>query len=123
MKNSHPVRVPHGGHLFPQLIMQSLYTIGGEAGQSAMHEGSVPPGHPGFGGGGGVGVGGAGEGGEGGEGGTGGPGSIVVPISPNLMSENVARCGPPASDVEVWQGPALTHLVQEFTPSSHDMPV
>ena len=76
-------RRPHGGHLLPQLTTQSLYTIGGADGQSAMHAGSVPPGHPGFGGVGGVGVGD-------GEGGAGGPGSMVVPISPNRMSENVA---------------------------------
>ncbi len=48
---------------------------------------------------------------------------MVVPISPNRMSENVAWCGPPASDVERWQGPALTVFVQKFTPSSQLMPV
>ena len=90
-----------------------------------MHTGSVPPGHPGFGGvGGGDGDGGDGGGAGGnGEGGAGGPGIMVVPISPNRMSENVARCGPPASEVETLHGPALTHFDQEFTPSSHDMPV
>lgn len=109
----------------PQLTTQSLYAAGGADGQSAMHAGSVPPGHPGSGGAGGVGVGGVGVGGagDGGEGGVGGPGIRVVPISPNRMSENVARCGPPPSDVETWQGPAFTHFVHEFTPSSHDIPV
>ena len=54
-------RFAQGGHLLPQLTMQSLYTIGGADGQSAMQAGSVPPGHdPGFGGAGGVGVGGVG---------------------------------------------------------------
>ena len=79
-----------------------------------MHAERLPPGQAGAGAGGpggegGVGVGvGVGEGGAGGAGGSGGPEGIVVPMSPMRMSEKVARCGPPASEVVVWHGPAFS---------------
>ena len=103
-----------GGHFFPQLMMQSLKTIGGDAGHRSMHAGRLPPGQPpGAGGAGGVGgpggAGGVGEGGAGvgGAGGSGGPEGMVVPMSPNRISEKVALCGPPVSVVDVSHGPAL----------------